>query len=73
MTCTACTKESGLYRSDCEDCKARAIAIGPDAWKAANGESNVPLREAIVKVFPADPKAGRVLVWEWMKRLGVAK
>jgi hypothetical protein len=68
-----CTRLTAIYHADCNDCKARAIASSPAAWKAANGQTNTELREAIARIYPADIAGGRAKVWEWMQRLGVAK
>lgn len=72
--CPACStwnadRTSGQYVQACEQCRARAIARSPAAWRALRGESNTELREAILRNFGDDWKRGRALVWEWITRL----
>lgn len=77
--CDACEiaerfPKTGRFNSFCRQCDARAIAGSPAAWKAAHAVTSVDLQDAIEKVFGIDNYAtGRVMVWEWMKRLGVVE
>ena len=78
MTCKACFEaernpQTGYFGAGCKQCDARAIAMSPAAWKASNAKTNVDLQESIERVFGADSYSeGRVLVWKWMQKLGVA-
>ena len=73
--CQACAawaadSGSGLYATECRDCKARAIARSPGMWRALRGESNAEVREAIVRNFgPTDLQAARELCHAWVEKL----
>lgn len=76
-TCRCClawqaNPHSGLFAPGCDDCQARALAQTPAAWRAVKGETAVDLQDAILRVFGEDRyKAGRALVWAWMRRLKI--
>lgn len=62
--------KSGSYGKVCRDCKARAIARSPGMWRALRGESNVEVREAILRNFgPDNLKAARELCHAWVEKL----
>lgn len=73
--CSACAAwaenpGSALYVTNCRDCKARAIARSPGMWRALRGESNVEVREAILRNFgPDNLKAARELCQAWVEKL----
>ena len=78
-TCPSCLKweedfRSGAYHADCDDCKARALAGSPAAWRAMSAITTVDLQDAIVRVFTQERYAvGRPLVWQWIQKLKDAK
>ena len=75
QACPACAAwdadhKTGAYVSNCRDCKARAIARSPAAWRALRGESDVEVRAAIERNFGADNyREARKLVWAWIQKL----
>lgn len=79
-SCSACASwradaASGHYRSDCLDCRARALALSPAAFKVRSGGDPGDLRAAIARVFGEERDkyaAGRKLVAEWMDRIKAA-
>jgi hypothetical protein len=76
--CPACAdwqanRISGQYRSDCDDCAARAIAGSPAAWRASSGITAVELQDGIRRAFKERYTEGRRLVWKWIGRLKEGK
>lgn len=69
----AADRTSGVYVAACDHCSARALARSPAAWRALRGETDVDIREAILRVFGDDRfEHGRLLVREWVRRLRAA-
>lgn len=74
--CPHCRKAtpSAQFDDTCHGCIARSIAASPAAWRAARGQTDTEIRAAIIQRFgEAGYRAGRLAVWDWMKRLGVVK
>lgn len=79
MSCAACERAKrepqqlgGVFLAFCDGCKARHIAHSPQAFYATRGKA-LELVALIEAAFPNDYKAGRELVWNWMKKFNEAK
>lgn len=72
--CPACKQAeksptSGYYMADCLECSCRALAQSPEAWKAINALSNVPLQQAMQRLANGDVQNYeqiRKRVWHWI-------
>lgn len=73
-TCPACDRAAmhpttGHYTADCMSCEARAIAQGPEAYAR---EADPQALQALMRAVWVDVdayKRGRVMVWNWLKKL----
>lgn len=77
--CSACAAwernpASGAYAARCDDCKARALAVSPQAWQALNHQGDEGLRLAVGRVFgDAGLDKGLALVRAWVRKIRRAK
>lgn len=77
MTCPSCAAaqanpKTGLYTAHCEECSCRALAGSPEAWKAINALSNVPLQQAMQRLAKGDKlkyEHIRQRVWHWIGKV----
>ena len=75
MTCPACTIASsnprtGEYRSNCEDCRARALAQSPQHADARDRRKlTTEYMEALRAVYGDGWEAGHQRVKAWAQRL----
>jgi hypothetical protein len=61
---------TALYTSGCMECDARALARSSDAQRAVKGITEVPLQQAMLRVFGMEGyQDGRKRVWAWMQRV----
>lgn len=60
------------YQADCLGCECRALAHGPEGWRAAQGLTNAPLRDAILLMAAKHSETEHHVqqrVWHWIGRL----
>lgn len=77
MTCQDCQKAAenpswGGFTANCMECSCRALASGPDAWKAIKGLTNAPLQNAMQVLAGYDSekyKHIRARVWYWIGQM----
>jgi hypothetical protein len=76
MTCPACHAAeknpiTGLYGSDCDECRARAIAHGQDLYRSAKAGYMTPeYKRALTAVFGSDGlDAGHQRVKGWAAKI----
>ena len=70
MTCPDCTQARASmwhgYRSGCAECRARAVARGPQAFDAIGQRNSDVMRDLIRRAMPeTDPAEARRMVWAW--------
>ena len=81
MTCQDCESAEqnprwGIYAASCEECSCRALAQGPDAWRAVNGLTNAPLQSAMQTLAGNNTERYnhiRARVWHWIGRINQAR
>lgn len=72
--CEACdlaeqNPKTGRYNSECDECHARAIACGIEAFEASKcGKVTPELRDACRKVWGENWRNGLELVNKWRER-----
>ena len=70
--CKACaesllSRNCGMYRADCQDCEARAIARSPIFFDAARTDAITPAyRDVLQAAFGDDWKSGHEKVKRWV-------
>ncbi len=80
MTCPACERAqqnplTGIYRADCDECKARALAGGREMFDSIKaGARTDEYREALTRVFgEGGEEAGHQRVRAWAKKMKEAR
>lgn len=77
--CSACAAwernpNAGAYAARCLDCKARSLAVSPEAWQALSHRGDESLRLAVGRVFgDADLEKGLAMVRAWVRKIRKAK
>lgn len=75
MTCQSCQSAgqnplSGLYHSDCDGCKVRAVANGRELFDASKAGKITPeYRRALQGFFGDDWEAAHLRVKAWREKL----
>lgn len=73
--CPACAMAesnplTGMYRACCSQCKARALASGPELHAAVQaGDMTPEYKQALQRLFGDDWEAAHLRVKAWKKRL----
>lgn len=74
MICPACESaeqnpHSGLYQSECEGCKIRAIAQGKELFNASKAGKITPeYKQALQRMFGDDWEAAHLRVRAWREK-----